>query len=172
MQPKNRRKDMGNYKNIEIDFVQRTLNLIAQYESILHNYEYEKQYNYTLLINCLLGLIILPKEKSLSYLPGDLLDEKMKTDMGIRNSIINSEFNTLRKLIIALRHSISHFNINVISDLDNEFAIDQIIFEIDDNNLKVQVANFRADELLPFVRYYATWLLSNIKKYKNNDSKN
>ncbi len=161
---------MGNYKNLEIDFVQRTLNLISQYENILHKYNYEQQYNYTLLINCLLGLVVLPKEKSLSYLPGDLLDDKMRKEMGIVNSTINSDYNTLRKLIVALRHSVSHFNINVISDLDDEFAIDQIIFEIDENNSKIQVANFRANELLPFIRYYATWLISNIKKFKPNES--
>jgi hypothetical protein len=157
---------MGNYKNIETDFVQRTLNLISQYESTLHKYEYKEQYNYTLLINCLLGLVVLPNERSLSYLPGDLLDKKMRAEMGIEYSIINPEYNTLRKLIIGLRHSISHFNINVISDLDDAFEIDRIVFEVDDNNTKVQVANFRANELLPFIRYYATWLLSNIKNYK------
>ena len=58
---------MGNYKNLEIDFVHRTLNLITQYENILHKYEYKEQYNYTLLINCLLGLVVVPKEKSLTY---------------------------------------------------------------------------------------------------------
>jgi hypothetical protein len=156
---------MGNYKNIEVDFVQRTLNLLAQYESILHKYEYEEQYNYTLLINCLLGLIVLPKERSLSYLPQDLISAKIKGEMGLYNSIINPDFNSIHKLIKALRNSISHFNIKVISNLDDN-NIDQIIFEIDDNNSKIEVANFRANELLPFIRYYATWLLSNINKYK------
>ncbi|MDP1800990.1 MAG: HEPN family nuclease [Bacteroidota bacterium] len=56
---------MGNFKDIEIEFVQRTLNLISQYESSVHKLKLEEQYNYTLLINCLLGLIVLPKEKSL-----------------------------------------------------------------------------------------------------------
>ena len=157
---------MGNYKNLEIDFIQRTLDLIAQYESALYKYEYKEQYNYTLLINCLLGLIVLPKEKSLTYLPSNILDEKMRTEMGLINSVINTEYKTLSKLIIALRHSISHFNIQIISDLDDEFGIDQIIFEVDDEKSKIQVANFRANELLPFVRYYSNWLLSNIEKYK------
>lgn len=157
---------MGNYKNLEIDFVHRTLNLITQYENILHKYEYKEQYNYTLLINCLLGLVVLPKEKSLTYLPADLLDDKMLKDMGLVYSIINPQFNTLRKLIVELRHSVSHFNIKVISDLDDEFAIDQIVFEIDHEKSKILVANFRANELLPFIRYYASWLLANIEKYK------
>lgn len=156
---------MGNYKNLEIDFVERTLNLIAQYESAQYKFEYHNQYNYTLLINCLLGLIVLPKEKSISHLPSVFLDQKLKTQMGLINSTINESYTNLKKLIIALRHSISHFNIKVISDLDEEQTIDQIIFEVDDNNMKIQVANFRANELLPFIRYYATWLLYNLKNF-------
>jgi len=159
---------MGNYKNLENDFVQRTMELIAQYESIVYKFEYKNQYNYTLLINCLLGLVVLPKEKSLTYLPSNLLDEKLKKEMGLHHSIINSKYNTISKLIVALRHSISHFNIQVISDLDDEFAIDQIIFEKDYNQTKIHVATFRANELLPFLRYYASWLLSEINNKKQS----
>lgn len=42
---------MGNYKNIEHDFIERTMNLIAQYEGIVHKYKFEEQYNFTLLLN-------------------------------------------------------------------------------------------------------------------------
>lgn len=46
---------MGIYKDLEYGFIERTLNLIAQYESLLHKFKFEEQYNYTLLINCLTG---------------------------------------------------------------------------------------------------------------------
>jgi hypothetical protein len=53
---------MGNYRDLEYEFVERTLLLIAQYESMLHKFDFKEQYNYTLLINCLTGLIVMPKE--------------------------------------------------------------------------------------------------------------
>lgn len=37
---------MGNYRNIEIDFIERTLDLISQYESILHKYKFDNQYKH------------------------------------------------------------------------------------------------------------------------------
>lgn len=36
---------MGNYKDIEVEFVERTLKLISQYESILNKFEFSEQYN-------------------------------------------------------------------------------------------------------------------------------
>ena len=98
---------MGNYRNLEIDFVERTLKLISQYEIIMHNYEFNKQFNHTLLINCLLGLIVFPKEISIRYIPNERLLSKLKSEMGITNSVFNAEIIGLRELIIALRHSIA-----------------------------------------------------------------
>jgi hypothetical protein len=54
---------MGNYHNIEREFVERTLQLIDQYYEVLDHYPFEEQFNYTLTINCLLGLIVMPKER-------------------------------------------------------------------------------------------------------------
>ena len=55
---------MGNYYQLEIDFVRRTLDLIEQYEHLKDQFPFEQQFNHTLLTNCLLGLIVLPKEKA------------------------------------------------------------------------------------------------------------
>lgn len=101
---------MGNYKNIEIDFIERTLGLIAQYEGILYRYNFEQQYNHTLLINCLLGLVVFPKEKAISYLPKERITSRLKGDMGIFISTFNEEYTDLKSLIVALRHAIAHFN--------------------------------------------------------------
>lgn len=106
---------MGNYKNFEVDFVDRTLRLIAQYETTLYKYDFERQFNYTLLVNCLMGLIILPKEKAISYLPNNRINAQLKQDMGIIQSTINSDIKDLKELIIALRHSIAHCNIDFIA---------------------------------------------------------
>jgi hypothetical protein len=155
---------MGNYKNLEIDFIERTLNLISQYEAILHNYEFTQQYNYTLLINCLMGIIVMPKERIYSRIPNERLTIKLKNEMGLFESTVDSKIKSTRDLIKGLRNAIAHFSIEIISKDDNEL-IDLIRFNDTDEYGKVEgvVAEFKAEELLPFIRYYAYWILSNFK---------
>lgn len=158
---------MGNYKNLEIDFIGRTLNLISQYESELHKYEFVNQYNYTLLINCLMGIIVMPKERIFSRLPNERLTTKLKNEMGLFESTLDGKFKSIRDLIKGLRNSIAHFSIEIISKDHNEL-IDIIRFIDTDDHGKVQgiVAEFKAVELLPFIRYYGYWIISNLKKHE------
>jgi hypothetical protein len=151
---------MGNYKNINHDFIDRTMKLISQYESILHKYPFEEQYNYTLLLNCLLGIIVMPKEQFFTYIPNHRISSELKKEMGLINSVINSKNKTLRELIIDLRNSIAHFDFEIRS-IDDNFLIDNIVFK--DN--ETEIAEFKSDELLPFLRYYADWIKSNLINY-------
>ncbi|HBR1297872.1 TPA: hypothetical protein L9L20_004905 [Klebsiella pneumoniae] len=75
---------MGNYSDFETDFVQRTLALIAQYNEMIKEQgkPFREQYNDTLTLNCPLGLIVLPKERALSY----RLTQQLKTSMGLQKS--------------------------------------------------------------------------------------
>lgn len=54
---------MGNYANLELEFIERTIKLINQYTELIQDRAFDEQLNYTLTINCLLGLIIMPKER-------------------------------------------------------------------------------------------------------------
>ncbi|HDW2782831.1 TPA: hypothetical protein RLV07_005329, partial [Escherichia coli] len=76
---------MGNYSDFETDFVQRTLALIDQYNEMIEvlGKPFREQYNYTLTLNCLLGLIVLPKERALSFLLADRLTRQLKAEMGL-----------------------------------------------------------------------------------------
>jgi len=157
---------MGNYKDIEVEFVERTLKLISQYESILNKFEFSEQYNYTLLLNCMLGLIVVPKETNLSHIPTDRLTTGLKKDMGLVYSTISEDIHTLRDLIIGLRHSISHFNIAVTSDLDDEKnIINHFDFFNDKDGKNYLICRFYASELLPILRYYGSWYISNKEKF-------
>lgn len=156
---------MGNYRNIEIDFIERTLGLISQYEVILHKFEFDKQYNHTLLINCLLGLVVFPKEKAISYLPKDRLSKELREEMGINESFINDEYVDLKSLIVALRHSIAHFNIEFESN-DDDFLIDRVVFKDREKGEDHIIASFVPVELLSFIRYYGSWFVSTVRKYK------
>jgi hypothetical protein len=156
---------MGNFRDIETEFVERTLAVISQYEDLMHKFPEAYRYNHTLLVNCMLGLIVFPKENSLTYLPKDRLDNRLKEQMGIATSEINPEITELRALIIALRHSVAHFDIDFISQ-DDKFLIDEIVFKDRQRGDDYYVVKFKPDDLLGFVQYYAGWLLHNLKHYR------
>lgn len=152
---------MGNYKNIEHDFIDRTMQLITQYENLYNQFPFEQQYNYTLLLNCLLGIIVMPKERLFSHIPNHRITKKLKTEMGLIYSEINQDYNDLRELIQALRHSIAHFSFSIIS-ADDKFLIDRIEFRTGEQYGDLLIASFQSIELLPFLRYYADWTKSNL----------
>ena len=155
---------MGNYHNLEQEFIDRTLRLIDQYYGVLDNYPFEEQLNYTLTINCLLGLIVMPKERVISFVPTDRLTSEFLTKIGAPSLEVGNGISTLRELIKSLRHAVAHFDINVISE-DDENLINWLEFS-DSENGGGLVAKFRARELLPFLRYYAHCLLRNMEKHR------
>ena len=120
---------MGNYTNFEPEFIQRTKNLIHQYSSLCEDFPFVEQYNYTLMINCLLGLIIMPKEKVISYIPTERLTETFKSEIGLKNSYISPNIVTLRGLITKLRHAVAHFDMEVISESQDNL-INRIEFKL------------------------------------------
>lgn len=156
---------MGNYRNLETEFIDRTLELISQYEGQIKKteLEFDKQYNHTLLINCLLGLIVMPKERTIDFLPKDKITITLKNEMGVSNSWFNEEIRDMKSLVIALRHSISHFDIAFNSN-DDQFLIDEIVFNDNQKSAGYIVAKFLPDELLNFIRYYGGWIIASIRE--------
>jgi len=156
---------MGNYRDIEKDFIERTIRLIDQYNENIDQYDFEEQFNYTLTINCLLGLIVMPKERVISFVPNERLTTQYKEQIGLSTSVIDVGINTLKDLIYKLRHAVAHFNINVISETD-ENRIDWVEF-IDRENGNRLIAKLRAVEILPFLKHYSQCLLNNLNNHRN-----
>jgi len=152
---------MGNYANLEAEFIERTINLIGQYTRLCKDFPFEEQYNYTLTINCMLGLIVMPKEKVVPYIPTTRLTNDFKNEIGLVESVISDNIVTLRDLIVSLRHATAHFDIDVISE-NEQNLIDYIEFK-DNGSI---IARFRANEMFAFLQYYANCLLKNIKGYR------
>lgn len=153
---------MGNYKNLHHDFVERTLALIEQYEALKDMLPFEEQYNHTLLINCLLGLTVLPKEKIITYAPKEKISV-IKVKQGLTNSNFSPSLKDTIELIIEMRHCAAHFNIEFFS-LDEKNLIDRIVFRNDETG--DIVADFDANELLPFIQWFAKKLMANYRQYK------
>jgi hypothetical protein len=104
------------YEIFERDFIVRTLEIIKQYEKwVVPNTSESEQYEVTLLINCLLGLLVLPKErcyvnipdKSIEELKGWGLESRFIKDWGR----IRKNQHTLKELIHRMRNSVAHIRI-------------------------------------------------------------
>jgi hypothetical protein len=100
---------MSYLTNFERSFSDHTLKLVESYEG---------PYDATLIVNCLLGLLVVPKETALNAIPEESLENLAK--WGINpSSIINPgtprngrpDPKTLRGLVTNLRHAVAHFSI-------------------------------------------------------------
>jgi HEPN pEK499 p136 len=100
---------MSYLSNFEHSFSEHTLQLVQSYNG---------PYEATLIVNCLLGLLVVPKETVLNAIPESPLSELPK--WGISENCIknpglptpkNPRPETLRGLVTNLRHSVAHFRI-------------------------------------------------------------
>jgi hypothetical protein len=80
-------------------------------------------------------------------LPNEILDKDLKVKMGIVNSTFHPDIITLKNLVIALRHTLAHFDIAFESHND-EYLIDRIVFNDRDKGADYIVATFIPGELL------------------------
>lgn len=96
-------------EEFERDFMSRTLSILQDYAG---------PYDATLLLNCLLGLLIVPKETSIERIPCDPLSDLDK--WGVKPSSIKSVGNptkkngnpdTLRGVVWNLRNAVAHFQV-------------------------------------------------------------
>lgn len=114
-------------KEIEKEFVQRTLQILEDYDG---------PYGVTLLVNCLLGLIVLPKEKDYNHISNN--KNISFQDLGIEDGDIRSwgkikeEARTVAQFMRCMRNSVAHIHIESISEageIDSLLFIDKSGFE-------------------------------------------
>jgi hypothetical protein len=152
-----------NYSKIEIDFIERTIALIDQYEELKERFDFSEQYDHTLLTNCLLGLIVFPKERTISFIPKEkLIFIKTLQEWGVKKTTFNENIKDTRELFHRLRNAVAHFGIDFISDT-HENKIDRIVFT--DAEAGIFIANFYSNEILPFLKYFSSILIENLKKH-------
>jgi len=61
-------------------FIQRTLEIIKQYKDNKNNYKNE-YYDFTLFVNCLLGLVIMPRNNLDYSMIGNINDRELNKDI-------------------------------------------------------------------------------------------
>ena len=147
---------MGAYENIDIDFAKRTLKIPEQYDQTkqpgLENFEV------TLLVNCLIGLLVLPQQRRNDLIPDVPVEEL--ADWGIEPGFIGSwgkvvgtcgDKQTLRRLVCHLRNGVCHFRIEA---KGTEIDIERLTFS-DLNGFR---ATIPVDSLRTFAKKFASAL--------------
>lgn len=129
--------------NPEQDFVVRTRKLVE---------EYTGEGEFSLLLNCLMGLVIVPKETMLAAIPNDPItkikwgiDGQPMIQWGQCKSPITEG---VKALVTKVRHATAHFQIKCIADMTERPAEWKSVEFKADKNFK---AVFTYDQLKSFV---------------------
>jgi len=145
---------MSAYLQQEYDFIERTKNIIEQYSSIKDSPKYEV----TLLMNCFIGLLILPQQHWYDKLPDIAISAK---EWGISPNDISyiksNEKKDVKNVSRHLRNSISHYRFIAFKDDANN--ISQIRFEdYNKNNEKTFEAILSVDSIKTFIYHFSDFL--------------
>jgi len=117
------------YKVVERDFISRTLDIVDQYDAlVVKSVPEESRFEVTLLLNCLLGLIVLPFEHKKRAQGNQRFPEMCQDDLTLikdlddqwglkRLTIVKFKLDgqdvsfskvTLRQIVAMIRHAIAH----------------------------------------------------------------
>jgi len=144
------------YKNLEIDFIDRTLKVIKQYETLMPNLSDENQYDVTLYLNCMTGILLLPRENGFlqTYLPDDTIE-----NWGIARDKVHNSISTIKQLAERLRHCIAHFDAKFKSNEHEK--IEKVIFN--DKRRNIEIAEFDINDFKIIVELMAEYLVNNAR---------
>nr|WP_321375707.1 HEPN family nuclease [uncultured Bacteroides sp.] len=136
--------------NPEKDFIERTKILLEQYEKTEINSS--EKYEVSLLLNCCVGLLLIPKEESY-----DKINERLNLndDWGITESDItidNSNSKSVKSTLRHLRNSVAHGKFEFLPPKKGN-QIERIEFK--DNSVTI---NIHVDQLKKFLYKLITQL--------------
>jgi len=109
----------------DLDFVTRTQELLVQYDEM--EKDSQKKYEITLLINCFVGLIIVPQSKwNDSISPEEISSERWGIDPSMisicKDGKLVDEPKNLRNVARHLRNSISHYHFEIVNNSNHEIG--------------------------------------------------
>jgi len=107
------------YNHVVRDFADRTLVNLEHIETAVKGDKDAELYEFTQLVNSMLGLLVLPRERYLNNIPQTPVSQLIKEGWPIpKMHGTPPRAPDLRKLIGCMRDGIGHFNIEFISDGD------------------------------------------------------
>ena len=153
---------MSAYKQQEFDFVLRTQKIIGQYNSL----SIKNKYEVTLLLNCFVGLLILPQQAWYESLPDELISlQKWGISPNQIVFIKDSETKSIKNITRHLRNSISHYRFEVFSNVNKK--ISELKFnDYDLNEVKTFEATLSIKIISSFLKIFSTYILDKMKEEK------
>jgi len=142
---------MSSYKQQEFDFVNRTQKIIEQYDQL--KLEESENFNVTLLINCLTGLLILPQQHWFTNLPKEIITIK-KWGISVEDIsfIKDGESKNPENIARHLRNSIAHYNYKIFSDEEKKLSTIEFLDFTDNTKEKSTFkCNLKIKQLRSFV---------------------
>lgn len=148
---------MSNYIKQEFDFVERT-------KEIFESYKNDTKYDITLLINCCVGLLIVPQQYWYKKLPKEIINEN-KWGISTKHIkfITKGEYKNVKNVARHLRNSISHYRFSAFAITGDK--IDKIKF-IDKNkdHKKTFEAEIPVKSLEKFILTFSQVLLEEMRR--------
>lgn len=105
----------------EHEFIVRTLKVVEQYDNlVMPNVPADQQFEVTLLVNCLLGLLVLPKEHCYANIPavplaqlqGWSIEPRFIQSWGNSQTQVNAAAShTLKDVVHRMRNSVAHLRV-------------------------------------------------------------
>jgi len=129
--------------NPEKDFIEKTKTLLEQYEKA--KIDQSEKYEVSLLLNCCVGLLLLPKEKIYNKIDEQL---NLNDDWGIKETDItigSSNPKSVKNIIRHLRNSVAHGKFEFLSPQKGS-EIERMEFK--DSNVTI---NIHVDQLKKFL---------------------
>ncbi len=129
------------YNDFEKDFPRHTIEILEKYFS-------KEPHNVTLLINCMVGLLILPQEKFfknntfLKKLPEEIPPDWGLTREHVKQVQCSARGYKLENIVRHMRNAVAHMKIKTIPRSNNE--IEKITFkDISNFELEIPVADLK-----------------------------
>ena len=155
---------MSYYINQEYDFISRTKIIIEQYEKA--KIPKNEKFEVTLLLNCLVGLLILPQQNWYDSLPTSIVSEE---EWGIGEQDISfmkqGETKNVKDIARHLRNSVSHYHFKAFKNEIND--IEYIKFEdFNKQDSKTFDANISVNGVKQFTAKLTDIFISEMDKQK------
>ncbi len=160
---------MSHYIKQEYDFINRTKKIIEQYDKM--ELPKEEKFEVTLLLNCLVGLLILPQQYWFKSLPTSIITQM---EWGISEEQIcfikNGEQKNVKNIARHLRNSIAHYKFKHFGSESTEISSIKFV-DYDPHNRKTFEAIISIDSIKQFTTKLTNTFTTNMEMENNTIKK-
>lgn len=119
------------------------------------NLDYDHPYEITQLINSLVGLLILPKEKYYENIQNNMVEPQLLHEIQQCITVPQKKKCNLQYIVRRMRNAISHFHIECKADLSTH-EVNVIVFSDFDNGNDSSLPNFQIELPIDLVKQFVS----------------